>query len=230
MNRDNELQSVLDAIALPIARIMKTLWLAGVFMYAFTVIGFIFFHDHFLDAERANYKDENNCNSVLQCLLFTLYSGLISSETWAAASLTDLWPLHRYSAAHDQEVEFVPIVVARYFYDLLFFIIIGVVLIGGVLFGIILDKFFEIRQNKAEVIEDQQKKCFICGVESEARPPPPPAPTHTHTHTLRACLPAPWPRLSYWPSFLSRRGRPRLKEGPAVLAVPARAPQSTGRQ
>ena len=42
--------------------------------YIFTLIGFIFFHDHFLDAERENYKDENNCNSVLQCLLFTLYS------------------------------------------------------------------------------------------------------------------------------------------------------------
>ena len=40
--------------------------------------------------------------------------------------------------------------------------VIGVVLIGGALFGIILDNLTEIREGKEENKENQANKCFIC--------------------------------------------------------------------
>lgn len=42
---------------------------------------------------------------------------------------------------------------------------IGVVLVGGVLFGIILDEFAKVRDEKKEVQELQENYCFICNHE-----------------------------------------------------------------
>merc|ERR1712166_1551157 len=52
--------------------------------------------------------------------------------------------------------------VIRVVVDITFFLIVGVTLIGGVLFGIILDNFTEIRDTKDSTILEHTNTCFIC--------------------------------------------------------------------
>jgi hypothetical protein len=51
----------------------------------------------------------------------------------------------------------------RYWLDLAFFIIILIVLLN-IIFGIIIDTFSELREEKKEKEEDIQEKCFICNI------------------------------------------------------------------
>merc|ERR1712100_890910 len=80
LNRDNSLKSVLLAITTPIMTIIKTLALSGIVMYAFTLVAFVLFHDHFNPGDA---KQDNLCNSIAQCTVFFVYSGFISAEVWA---------------------------------------------------------------------------------------------------------------------------------------------------
>lgn len=107
------------------------------------------------------------CNGLLQCWLFTLYHGFISSEMWFAKSPGDLWPVKRYDVTHDEETQNLIVFLARLLLDILFFLVVGVTLIGGVLFGIILDKYAELRQIAEETTSDQRNSCFICLIPRE---------------------------------------------------------------
>ena len=159
LSRDPKLMSVLEAIIKPIKTILSTLWLSMVVMYIFTLVGFVIFHDHFNPGDA---KQDNLCNSILQCWTFTLYSGIISSEVWAETGISELWPTHPYGAMHDRENNDLRMFTGRFVYDVFFFLFIGVVLIGGVLFGIILDNFTEIRSEKMDKKDKQHDYCFIC--------------------------------------------------------------------
>jgi inositol 1,4,5-triphosphate receptor type 1 len=48
------------------------------------------------------------------------------------------------------------------FYDLSFFIIV-IVLLLNLVFGIIIDAFGDMRDNRNAIEEDIKEKCFICG-------------------------------------------------------------------
>lgn len=159
LSRDPELISVLEAIIRPIVTIGKTLFLSLIVMYIFTVLAFVVFHDQF---NPGIVKHDNLCNSMMQCLLFTVYSGIISSEIWAEMGIGELWPKHSYGPMHDPENNWLVMFFSRWAYDIAFFFLIGVVLIGGVLFGIILDNFTNIREEKTRIIDEQRGGCFIC--------------------------------------------------------------------
>jgi hypothetical protein len=164
LNRDASLKSVLLAITTPIKTIVKTGVLSLMVMYVFTLLAFVIFHDHFNPGDA---KQDNLCNSIVQCFAFTLYSGFISAEMWAETGLSDLWPKHPYGVSHAPEMNDMRMFVARMFYDLFFFLLIGVVLIGGVLFGIILDAFSEIRTTKQEKDKNQRSMCFVCEIDRD---------------------------------------------------------------
>ena len=87
LQRDQTLQPVIQAVVAPIQQIAKTLLLSVIVMYIFTVIAFILFHDNF---ETGRDTDENMCNSMLQCLVFTIYSGIIDATMWADMSVHDM--------------------------------------------------------------------------------------------------------------------------------------------
>ena len=164
LNRDDKLKAVLDAIIEPLGTIVQTLILSMIVMYVFTLIGFVIFHDHFNPGDA---KQDNLCNSLLQCYIFTIYSGIISAEVWAETGVADLWPKHPYGVQHAPEMNDLRMFLMRLIYDLAFFLFIGVVLIGGVLFGIILDTFSEIRTRKATNTEHQRGMCFICEIDRD---------------------------------------------------------------
>jgi hypothetical protein len=86
---------------------------------------------------------------------------------WFAKSPGDLWPVKRYDVTHDEETQNLIVFLARLLLDILFFLVVGVTLIGGVLFGIILDKYAELRQIAEETTSDQRNSCFICLIPRE---------------------------------------------------------------
>jgi hypothetical protein len=159
LKREEELKSAMEAISKPISKIIKVLILAIIVMYVFTIIGFAFFHEQFNDGDA---KQDNMCNSVLQCMSFTMYHGLISSELWFAMAPADLWPIQPYGVSQDTEVRQLVVFTIRVLLDMAFFLFVGVILIGGVLFGIILDNFSEIRSTKEEIMDKHTNICFIC--------------------------------------------------------------------
>ena len=60
LKREPELQSALDAVFIPYRVILKVMLLAFIFMYMWTVLGFVFFHDHFNEGDK---KEENMCKA-----------------------------------------------------------------------------------------------------------------------------------------------------------------------
>ena len=162
--KDDELRQALKAVQEPISEIAKVLWLSMIIMYVSTVISFAFFHDHFNDGDQ---KEDNMCNGMLQCFVFTLYHGIISSEMWFAAAPADIWPTKRYDVQHDEETQNLYVFLFRMVFDILFFLIVGVTLIGGVLFGIILDKYAELREVGDNTNREHKNFCFICCVPRE---------------------------------------------------------------
>ena len=51
----------------------------------------------------------------------------------------------------------------RYVFDLSFFIIV-IILLLNLLFGIIIDAFADLRDERNMIEEDIREKCFICGL------------------------------------------------------------------
>jgi hypothetical protein len=51
---------------------------------------------------------------------------------------------------------------ARYVYDLLFFVIVLILLLN-VIFGIIIDKFGELRDKQSRMDVQKKEFCFVCG-------------------------------------------------------------------
>ena len=161
LQRDQTLQPVIQAVIAPISQIAKTLLLSVIVMYIFTVIAFILFHDNF---ETGPDTDQNMCNSMLQCLLFTIYSGVIDATMWADMTVHDMWPGRNYRTDFNKHKQTMFIWVFRVFYDMAFFLLIGVLLIGGVLFGILLDKFTELREERRNATERVDTEDFISGL------------------------------------------------------------------
>ena len=50
----------------------------------------------------------------------------------------------------------------RYFYDLTFFVVVSILMLN-LLFGIIIDAFGNLRDERKFIDEDVRDKCFICG-------------------------------------------------------------------
>ncbi len=55
---------------------------------------------------------------------------------------------------------------ARWFYDLTFFAFIGVILLNGVVFGIIIDTFGDLRGQAKEKQDKMASCCFICNLDN----------------------------------------------------------------
>jgi hypothetical protein len=55
---------------------------------------------------------------------------------------------------------------SRFWLDMLFFIVVGIILLN-IIFGIIIDNFAELRDQKKERMIDTKEFCFICGISKQ---------------------------------------------------------------
>jgi hypothetical protein len=132
----------------------STMALFAVLLYICAFISFQNFRDDFLhatpDMDDDDKPDFNTyCDTLVKCLVIVSQLGLRSG-----GGLGDV--LDGRNIDDDKYY-------ARYFFDFLFFMIINIILMN-IFFGIIIDSFADKRAKGAEIEDEVQGQCFICGV------------------------------------------------------------------
>jgi len=122
--------------------------------YIFTWFAYFYMADLFLfdDVIEKTSNDEITegfCYSSIQFFLFIINEGVR-----AGGGIGDIIPIVSYQS----DVGFF---IGRFFFDMLFFIII-ILIIGNVFLGIIVDTFAELRDQNNSNDNDKYSVCFIC--------------------------------------------------------------------
>eukprot|EP00056_Hartaetosiga_gracilis_P010415 m.153526 g.153526 ORF g.153526 m.153526 type:complete len:2653 (+) comp13309_c1_seq5:67-8025(+) len=127
---------------------VSLLWVAAlmiVVIYIYSLISFAFLRKNF------NEDDGAFCQTAFQCFITSLRLGLMSGGGLGEA--LPAFTLSFYEPGW------------RTVFDLSFFIIITVIGLN-VVFGIIVDSFSELRDEKYQTIELMESECFVCGLKA----------------------------------------------------------------
>eukprot|EP00056_Hartaetosiga_gracilis_P013189 m.216420 g.216420 ORF g.216420 m.216420 type:complete len:1714 (-) comp13804_c0_seq6:90-5231(-) len=125
------------------------LWVAalmGLIIYVYSFITFAFYR-RFLDHEEGYW-----CDDLFQCVVTTMRFGLMQGGGIGDGLVPELnsWEGN----------------LARVFFDLTFFILITIIGLN-VVFGIIVDTFAELRDERYSIQEAIDGECFICGLPAQ---------------------------------------------------------------
>jgi len=118
-----------------------------ILMYLYSVFGFYFFDHDFI------INDINFCTNLWDCYLTMIDKGLRNGGGIGDAILNQ-----EYSSENTYPFVF------RFFYDLFFFASINIVFLN-IIFGIIVDTFALLREQKECRKEDMKNKCYICNID-----------------------------------------------------------------
>jgi hypothetical protein len=140
-----QLFNVVLAVTQNGAALLLTLALQLVVIYIFSIIAFYSYAEYLSD-EGENFS----CHSLLNCVLVMTNVGLRMG-----GGIADELP---YASYHNAERG-----AGRFFFDIMFFLIIIIIFLN-IVFGIIVDTFAELREQRQFIEEDQTTKCFICGI------------------------------------------------------------------
>lgn len=138
-----ELVNILKSITLNFRQLILTLVLGVIIIYLFAVVSFVTFQDYYLE-------NDLPCEDLWNCFFSTLNVGIRSGGGIADG----------IGAPKVEEGDYYP----RMVFDLLFYIIIIIILLN-IIFGIIIDTFAELRDQRSCLLEDISNCCFICGQE-----------------------------------------------------------------
>ena len=120
-----------------------------IILYIFTIIAFFFLHQDWWSP--AIDGGENMCDSLFSCYLWTIEDGLL----YGGGISEGIRMLSYENVMIDRFY-------VRFIYDLSFCIVINIISLN-LLFGIIIDTFAGLREDKMAMQEDMFNKCFICG-------------------------------------------------------------------
>jgi hypothetical protein len=146
IKRSELVQNVIYAVLRNARSILLTGLLGMILIYIFTVLAYTIF-----PRDLAGPKNEN-CVTLFQCFVFILTSGtragggvgeLLVPSTWASPGHT-----------------------VRIAYDFVFFLVVPVILLN-IVFGIILDTFAQLRDERDRLQDDLHAQCFVCGIRAE---------------------------------------------------------------
>jgi len=154
IDRSVILNNVIKSVTVNYKQLLMTAVLGILIMYVYAVLGFF----AVLNGEIA----EEVCDSVFHCFLFmsdnALRAGGGVGDALSGGSLPALEPV-AYTDRTNYE--------RRYFYDLFYFLIIIIMLLN-IIFGIIIDTFADLRDQKTLKDYDEKNQCFICNLERTA--------------------------------------------------------------
>ncbi|KAK9764437.1 hypothetical protein K7432_008041 [Basidiobolus ranarum] len=141
--RDQILQGVIASVTVNINSLTKTVLLGVIIVYAYSVVGFVYFR-HSFDSEQGFY-----CDTLFDCFITVLSYGIR-----AGGGLGDVLqaPVHG-----DNSYAY------RIVLDLSFFLIVIVFLLNAI-FGIIFDTFGSLRDERSSIQNDMKSVCFICNI------------------------------------------------------------------
>lgn len=160
VNRFPQLQSVIQSVTLNGNQLLMTAMLGFIIIYIYSAVAFIFLFDTFYDdqvhAGLLNRKGDSICQSMMHCFLSTINYGLRGG-----GGIGEFLPTQTAAPENRQGFYF------RSAYDLTFFLLVITILLN-IIFGIIIDTFAQLRDQKGQTDEDSKNVCFICGISRQA--------------------------------------------------------------
>ena len=146
--------NIFQAIKIKLSNILLVLTLEIIIIYLFMWFSYfylsdLFTFDNILERESQEEISESFCYSPLQCLLFLIQKGVT-----AGGGIGEI--IDKVSFQSDMAFYLI-----RFFYDMLFFVLIVLVL-GNVFLGIIVDTFSQLRDENYNKEYDKKNICFIC--------------------------------------------------------------------
>ncbi|CUG89031.1 transmembrane protein, putative [Bodo saltans] len=153
INKSASLRTVIVAITQNGKSLLLTMGLGVIVVYMFSIMGYMYFPSAFGGGdERTSATISENCQTLGRCFMFILTNGL--RQGGGVGDLMD-------KASWDS-----PMLFHRMGYDFAFYALVNVVFLN-ILFGIIIDTFAELRDDKRRKEEDMNTCCFICGLDAE---------------------------------------------------------------
>eukprot|EP00760_Papus_ankaliazontas_P037517 PhM_4_TR8476/c0_g1_i1/m.104088 len=138
------LQNVVLSVTKNGRSLLLTIGLMVVVVYMFSLIAYYEFSGAFTHPDRG---EDFECVSLAQCLAVLLVYGLR-----AGGGIGDELAPVQYDGR------------MRYLFDFLFFAVI-IIIFMNIVFGIIIDTFAELREDRQSTEDDQTGTCFICGID-----------------------------------------------------------------
>jgi len=145
--RVDTIKQIYSSISRNVTQFLWTLFLLVLTNVIYSFIGFFFMNDKFVDG------DDALCETAFSCLLNVLNLGLRSG-----GGIADVIGAQPYLS------DDVGIFIGRVVFDLSFFILM-IILLLNLIFGMIIDAFGDLRDQKSSNEEDEKNVCFICGIE-----------------------------------------------------------------
>jgi len=152
INRSDVLRNVVKAVTHNLKQLLATALLGVIMIYIYSILGFFFVDDVYYNGD-INGVGERQCSSMLQCYLTTLNWGLRNG-----GGIGDTLTVESYAADNRGRYYF------RLIFDLSFFLIINITFLN-IIFGIIIDTFAELRDQKSMMDEDMKTICYICNLD-----------------------------------------------------------------
>lgn len=147
INRSPLLLNVVHSVTGNFRSLALTLLLMAFVIYIYALLGYYFLNDNFF------VEEEDACASVFQCYLTSVQFGMRNGGG-IAESLKIISYEKNYQTTYW----------IRFVYDVSFFTIITVIFLN-IIFGIIIDTFAGLRDEKTAMSEDMNTKCYICGLD-----------------------------------------------------------------
>ena len=155
-NMNELLYGIILTVKLRWSQLLVVLTYSYLIVYLFAILAFYYFTESFnfddvydVENDRIIPEGELMCSSVVQCYLTLLNYGVRSG-----GGIADVIIKLAYNPS-------VGSYVARFFFDILFHIII-ILIMTNLIFGIIVDSFADLRNKNNELIYDKSNVCFIC--------------------------------------------------------------------
>lgn len=150
------LRTFISAITMNGRQLLLTSFMGVIMLYLFSIIGFLVFSNQYNPDDdnnnAASAKSHVNCETLLQCFAYILDQGLRAGGGVGDVMQPWTWGNRR--------------MLARLTYDMLFYALVTVVFLN-ILFGIIIDTFGQMRDEKREKEADMHGFCFICGLNAD---------------------------------------------------------------
>ena len=134
-----ELVNVLKSVTQNFRQLVLTMWLGVILIYLFSIAAFVYYYEY--------YNDDNGvyCDTLWNCFFSTLNLGIRNDGDYMDIPANDeYW--------------------SRMLFDMMFYMIIIIINLN-IIFGIIIDTFAELRDERTQVLEDIHNCCYICGSE-----------------------------------------------------------------
>ena len=147
--RSETVKQIYTAVSKNVSQFLWTLFILVIVIIVYSSIGFFFLNKDFVSDDGDDYY----CTTAFSCFMNTLNLGLRNG-----GGIGDAIKPHPY------DLDGVGPFVWRVVFDMSFFIIM-IILLLNLIFGMIIDSFGELRDQKKSNDEDQKNVCFICGIE-----------------------------------------------------------------